>query len=541
MSGTPNWQGERAPRFDVAGVRGELHRLHDACHIVADGDAVGAVSGGRETDEGGLELLASVPRFPSEMLGSATFRDAHGVRLAYMAGAMANGIASEELVVAMAEAGLLASFGAAGLAPDRIASALNVFESKIPGRPFACNLIHSPAGAGLERATVDLFLDRRVRLVEASAFLGLTAEVVRYRVAGLARDRDGGAVARNHVIAKVSRPETAEMFLRPAPREILDTLAAEGRIGALQAELAGRVPLADDITVEADSGGHTDRRPSTVVTAAVLRLRDRITREAGYPSAPRVGAAGGLGSPEGLAAAFAMGADYVVTGSVNQSCVEAGTSPEAKELLTRAGVADYAMAPAADMFEIGADVQVLRSGTMFPMRASRLREYYRTYDGLEAIPAIELSRLEKDVFRMSVDEVWRECLDYFGTRDPGLVDRATEDPKVKMALVFRWYLGMSTRWAVRGETGRVRDYQVWCGPAMGAFNDWAKDSHLFPAENRTVVEVAEQLMHGAAYLFRLRHLGAAGAALATPLNDYRPAPLLSRPEADPMRMKENPR
>ncbi|MFJ9775023.1 PfaD family polyunsaturated fatty acid/polyketide biosynthesis protein [Kitasatospora sp. NPDC101157] len=524
MSGKPNWQGERTPRFDIAGVRGELHRLHEACHVVADGDAVGAVSGGRATDEDGFELLASTPAFPPGLLGSAAFREAHGVRLAYLAGAMANGIASEELVIAMAEAGLLASFGAAGLAPERIASALDTFAAKIPGLPFACNLIHSPAEPGLERATVDLLLDRRVRLVEASAFIAPTAEVVRYRVAGLERDRDGRTVARNRVIAKVSRPEVAELFLRPAPREVLDALVAEGRIDALQAESAARVPLADDITVEADSGGHTDRRPSTVAAAAVLRLRDRITRELGYRSVPRVGAAGGLGSPEGLAAAFAMGADYVVTGSVNQSCVEAGTSPEAKELLTRAGAADYAMAPAADMFELGAEVQVLRSGTMFPMRASRLRELYRTYEGLDDIPATELSRLEKDVFRMSVDEVWRECLDYLGTRDPAQIARAAGNPRVKMALVFRWYLGLSARWAVRGETDRIRDYQVWCGPAMGAFNDWAKDSHLFPAENRTVVEVAEQLMHGAAYLFRLRQLAAEGAVLATPLNDYRPAP-----------------
>ncbi|MFG3140229.1 PfaD family polyunsaturated fatty acid/polyketide biosynthesis protein [Streptomyces sp. NPDC048211] len=527
MSRIPNWQGERVPRFDVDGVRGELRRLQDTCHIVADGDAVGAVSGGGEADEGGFELLASVPPFPSAVLGSAAFREAHGVRLAYMTGAMANGIASEELVIAMAEAGLLASFGAAGLAPDRIASALNVFESKIPGLPFACNLIHSPAEAGLERATVDLYLDREVRLVEASAFLGLTAEVVRYRVAGLERDQDGRVVARNRVIAKVSRPEVAALFLRPAPREILDTLVAEGRISSLQAELAARVPLADDITVEADSGGHTDRRPAAVVTAAVLRLRDRITRELGYVSVPRVGAAGGLGSPEGLAAAFAMGADYVVTGSVNQSCVEAGTSPEAKELLARAGVADYAMAPAADMFEIGAEVQVLRRGTMYPMRASRLRELYRTYDGLGALPDAELRRLEKDMFRMPVDEVWRECADYLRTREPAQIDRAAKDPKVKMALVFRWYLGLSARWAVHGDADRVRDYQVWCGPAMGAFNDWAKDSRLFPVENRTVADVAEQLMRGAAYVSRLRQIGATGAVLASSLNDYRPAPLPS--------------
>ncbi len=44
--------------------------------------------------------------------------------------------------------------------------------------------------------------------------------------------------------------------------------------------------------------------------------------------------------------------------------------------------------------------------------------------------------------------------------------------------MFRWYLGLSSRWANAGEAGRQLDYQVWCGPAMGAFNEWAKGSFL---------------------------------------------------------------
>jgi trans-AT polyketide synthase, acyltransferase and oxidoreductase domains len=42
--------------------------------------------------------------------------------------------------------------------------------------------------------------------------------------------------------------------------------------------------------------------------------------------APCIGLAGGMGTPFAVAAAFVMGADYVLTGSVNQACVEAGTS-----------------------------------------------------------------------------------------------------------------------------------------------------------------------------------------------------------------------
>lgn len=59
-----------------------------------------------------------------------------------------------------------------------------------------------------------------------------------------------------------------------------------------------------------------------------------------------------------------------------------------------------------------------------------------------------------------------------------------------MALVFRWYLGLSSRWANAGEPGRQLDYQVWCGPAMGAFNEWVKGTPLEATANRTVVGVA---------------------------------------------------
>ncbi|MGE1076479.1 hypothetical protein ACQJ22_28560, partial [Pseudomonas fragariae (ex Marin et al. 2024)] len=75
-------------------------------------------------------------------------------------------------------------------------------------------------------------------------------------------------------------------------------------------------------------------------------------------------------------AAFAMGAAYVCTGSINQACIEAGTSPQVKALLGRAKMDDVAMAPSADMFEIGSKVQVLKGGTMYAMRAQKLYNLY---------------------------------------------------------------------------------------------------------------------------------------------------------------------
>ena len=88
--------------------------------------------------------------------------------------------------------------------------------------------------------------------------------------------------------------------------------------------------MAEDVTVEADSGGHTDNQPLGAMLPAILALRDAVTARYGYRRPIRVGAAGGLGSPQALAGAFALGAAYVLTGSVNQLAVESGVSDDAR-------------------------------------------------------------------------------------------------------------------------------------------------------------------------------------------------------------------
>jgi trans-AT polyketide synthase/acyltransferase/oxidoreductase domain-containing protein len=236
----------------------------------------------------------------------------------------------------------------------------------------------------------------------------------------------------------------------------------------------------------------------------------------------RVGAAGGIGSPAAALAAFVMGAAYVVTGSVNQSCVEASASAHTRQLLSQAAMADVVMAPAADMFEMGVKVQLLKKGTMFPMRAQRLYELYQAYDSLEALPVAERERLERQIFRRPLEDVWQDTRAYFLERDPEQVQVAGDNPKRKMALVFRWYLGLSSRWSNTGEPGREMDYQIWCGPAMGAFNDWVRGSFLEAPEGRTAVQVARNLMRGAAYLYRLNDLALQGFRAPAPLWRYTP-------------------
>ncbi len=509
-------------------IRQALLRLEEVCYVLRDDGSRTGVCIESEIEEGSgrisMEVLGYLLPLSPHQLGDRGFMKDHGIRLPYMSGAMANGIASEALVTAMGKAGLLGSFGAAGLVPTRIEEAIHTIQKALPEGPYAFNLIHSPAEDAIERAAAELFIRHGVTTVEASAFLDLTPHIVQYRVSGLSPGHDDQVQIGNRVIAKISRSEVAEKFMRPAPERMLKKLLEEGRITELQAGLSTRVPMADDITVEADSGGHTDNRPLVALLPSILTLRDRIQAEENYAQPIRIGAGGGISTPASVLAAFIMGAGYVVTGSVNQGCPEAAASQHTKKLLAQAEMADVSMAPAADMFEMGVQLQVLKRGTLFPMRAQKLYELYRNYESIEEIPLEEKQKLEKQIFRKSLDEVWAETESFFLSRDPHQIERARNHPKRRMALIFRWYLGLSSRWSNHGESGRETDYQIWCGPAMGAFNAWVKGSYLDDTENRRVVDVADNLMRGAAYLFRLQQLQAQGIRLPSSCFHFTPVP-----------------
>src|SRR5205823_4340013 len=177
----------------------------------------------------------------------------------------------------------------------------------------------------------------------------------------------------------------------------LQELVRQGHLTPEQVRLAERIPIAQDLTAEADSGGHTDNRPLVTLLPTMLALRDRLQVQHNFEQPLRVGAAGGISTPASVAGAFAMGASYVLSGSVNQACVESGSSDLVREMLAQAEQADTAMAPAADMFEMGVKVQVLKRGTMFAMRAAKLYELYRACSGPDDLPAAERAALEKNL------------------------------------------------------------------------------------------------------------------------------------------------
>ncbi|MEM7578619.1 MAG: PfaD family polyunsaturated fatty acid/polyketide biosynthesis protein [Cyanobacteria bacterium P01_A01_bin.80] len=522
------WKGSLAClSFDSADIKSKLLAINKPCYIVRAEEKIGVTNDGYCPLDNGkkaqIELLVSAPPISIERFGDRTFLESHGVKYAYTTGAMAGGIASEEMIIALGKEKILGSFGAGGLSLEHLEAAINRIQAALPDGPYAFNLIHSPSEPAIERGAVELYLRYGVRTIEASAFLDLTPNVVYYRAAGLGVNAANEIEIKNKIIAKISRREVATKFMQPAPTKILKQLVEQGLITELQATLAAKLPIADDITAEADSGGHTDNRPLVCLLPSILALRDEIQDKFAYKQPVRVGVAGGIATPQSALAAFMLGAAYVVTGSINQSCIEAGTSEHTKKLLAQAGMADVMMAPAADMFEMGVKLQVLKRGTMFPMKAQKLYELYKNYNSIDDIPPAEQQKLEKQIFQQSIAEVWQATSNYQAKRNPEKLQKAQTNPKLKMAMMFRWYLGLSSRWSSTGEKGREVDYQIWCGPAMGSFNDWVRGSYLAEPNQRRVVDIADQIMLGTAYLYRLQHLKMQGLQLSEYYAQYSPS------------------
>lgn len=438
-------------------------------------------------------------------LGSAAFKTDYGLKYPYLAGAMYKGIASPALIIKMGRAGLMGYLGTAGLRLHCIETAIqHIQQQLLPGQSYGMNLLCNLIKPELEDETVALFLKYQINMIEAAAYMQMTPSLVRYRLKNLHRNNQGQIVIPHRILAKVSRPEVAQSFMSPPPIDIVRGLVEAGKLTAIEAQLGEYIPMAHDICVEADSGGHTDQGVAYALMPAMLRLRDDSMARHRYVDMIRVGAAGGIGTPEAAAAAFILGADFILTGSINQCTVEAGTSDIVKDMLQTMNVHDTAYAPAGDMFEIGARVQVLRKGLFFPARANKLYDLYKQYDALEDIDRKTQQQIQEKYFKRSFAEVWEETKNFYLKEKPDEIIKAEQNPKHKMVLIFRWYFIHTTRLAMQGSSEQRVDYQIHCGPSLGAFNQWVKGTVLEDWRNRHVDEIAEKIMRETAVLLTQR-------------------------------------
>jgi trans-AT polyketide synthase/acyltransferase/oxidoreductase domain-containing protein len=431
------------------------------------------------------KLLEPLSRPPT--MGSQAFREKFGVRHSYVAGAMYRGIASPALVIRMAKSKFLAFYGVGGLEIEEAEAGIKTIQNALqPNQRFGINFLCNYMFPEEEFQWVELFLRYQITIVEASAFLSITPALAYYLIKGLYYDRQEKKVLSKHsIFAKVSRLQVAQYFMQPVPQHILDHLLKAGKITFEEAELAKKHPVSQFVCVEGDSGGHTDRKALAPLLISVLRLRDDIQKSFEGKYSFFIGAAGGIGDPISMAGSYILGADFILTGSINQCTPESGTSDRVKALLQEMEAADTDYSIAGDMFEMGAKIQVLKKGLLFPVRANTLYNIYSFFEDLSQVPQNIQEMLQKHFFRLSFKEIAEDLGDYF-------VQKKT--PKEKMAALFRWYLRNSNQWAISGAADRIADYQVHTGPALGLFNQWVKGTKYEDWKARHVDEIAELLI-----------------------------------------------
>ena len=416
---------------------------------------------------------------------------------AYIGGSMYHGISSESMVESMADKGMLCFFGTGGLGMDTLETRIETLSQTMGEKPnWGTNLLANPNKPDQEMLIAETLIRHNVPAIEASAFTHIQPSVVLFRFAGAKRGADGSVQDARRILAKLSRTEVAERFMQPAPTDVIDQLREDGLLTSEEAWCAARLPVAQDICMESDSGGHTDMASALTALPAMLSLRDHMRTETGFDL--RVGAAGGLGSSKAIAAVFLMGADFVLTGSINQCTPEAGTSDAIKDILGSLGMEDTAYCPSGDMFELGAMTQVVSKGSFFPARARKLFELYRQHDSLEDIPAQTMKKLEKRFFRKPVNQVWAEVAKTLKERRPEMLERAERNGRVRMAQVFRWYFRETSRMALSGNMDDPTNLQIHCGPAMGSFNTMVRGTSMEDWRNRHVADIGFMLMEGAA-------------------------------------------
>lgn len=418
------------------------------------------------------------PAIAAEALGAAGFRERYGLRHAYLLGSMYGGVSGRELLRSAAKAGLLGFLGTGGLTTDEVDRELRQLANDPgPDGAFGANLTYRHRAPRQEGELVDLLLRHGVGLVEASGYSLITEDLVRFRLKG------------GRILAKVSRTDIAAEFLAPPPQQLVRRLQEAGAVTGQEAAAAAGRPMADDLCAEAAGGWLTGTSDLLSLLPALLRLRD----EAALPGhRVHVGCAGGIGTPEAAAAAFLMGADFVLTGSVNQCSVEAATSDQVKDILQEVREHDVDTAPWGDLFEAGVQARYLRRGVFFPARAARLHELWRRHDSLAELD----------------DDTRTQVLDQYLHGEMPPAPPVGTGPKSALADVFRGYFTRAFRLAVTGDQQSRVDYLVHCGPAMGAFNQAVAGTALHSWRARTVEAVADTLMEGAAghITARLREL-----------------------------------
>ncbi|WP_044199636.1 ACP S-malonyltransferase [Dyadobacter tibetensis] len=427
-------------------------------------------------------------------LGSKDFKASYRVKYSYVVGSMYRGISSAEMVIKLARSGILSFFGSNELPLDVVQQNVNQIQEALKGKhPFGVAVRYNPNDTNYDMQLIDLCLQLGVKNIEVSAYLQLTPALIRFKAKGMRRDVKGNPMNEHRIMAKVSRPEVAETFFQPPSQGDLVKLVEHGLITDQQAQDVSKVSIADDICVESETVG------ALVLLPSIILLQKQIIKK--FPEAikVRIGLSGGIGTPQAIACAYVLGADFVLTGSINQCTVEAGINAISKDLLQEIDIHDTILAPSSDFFEMGVQEQVVKKGTLFPLRARKLYTLYCQYNSLEEIPEKIKFQLERDFFKAPIAQMLQHVQNELLKQNKyDELDRVKQQPKLMLGQLFRLYLERSRLLPFQEEDSNKMNFQLRSSPALGAFNQFVCSTSLESWRNRYVDKIGVMLMEHAA-------------------------------------------
>lgn len=219
-----------------------------------------------------------------------------------------------------------------------------------------------------------------------------------------------------------------------------------------------------------------------------------------------LGVTGDLGTPESLAAAYAMGADFVSTCSINLLSNDVSASDSYKDSIKKVRFQDISLVSSFDGFESGAKIRALNFGTRFVAVSSKIGAWFFEKKSVETLSEGERAYLESKVFTDSLDQTVADANAFFEHRNPSLVEAASSNSRICLAMLIRYYLEMGHLWAIEGDDSKKLDFNIKVGLDLASFNQWRQGTIFEDDDKLSVVQIALNLMMGAQYEIRKQFL-----------------------------------
>lgn len=414
-------------------------------------------------------------------LGSKDFREEYNVNYAYVVSGLKRGITGVEVAKKLYKNKILGFVGIDCLDKEEVKKIIEHAKTEIPPEYLGVHFSNDLYDSDRAEKIINYLIEQNICNIEVSDFVKPSKELIKYRLKGIRVASNGKITFSNKILVHASTIKCAKAFMNPISDKLLKEMVLAGDITEEIAALAVTVPICDDICIDDEWHG----------MEAIGKLRD-IGNINTYVKNIRFGIGGRIGGPASVALAFFCGADFVVTTAINQCTIEANTSEYVKELLQDATENDFAYAPTDELFEFGLRTSVLKKGSLYHIRATKIYEIYCQYNGIEDIPLDIRNTIFMKYYKTSLEEVFANITKQMNEEE---VRRLEGRPKEKMGLIFKWLLVKSFKDACVGNIENKANYLVLASREMADLNRFFENTEHFAWGNRSVVDIAVGLMN----------------------------------------------